>query len=289
MYRLISLVVIICGFLPRNLPAQENTAVSLAYRFETGQILDFEVRQKTDIKTTIQGQGSDATIVNNSLRRWIVKEVDNKGNATIELSTLRVQMHSKEGLASVEFDSEDSTKQPAKYQSIMNAVGKPLSRIRISPQGAVLAEQKLLNTKGLAQVDASKILPPLSDQPIKLGGSWKHQYEIPVIRAATRFPARQTFTLKSIENNTAIIAFKTEIIAPVSNPQLLAELVQHRPSGTIHFDLRQGQIVAQISNLDETVVGFAGPASAFQIKSTSIERLIGDSIKNASVTRPSRD
>ena len=85
-----------------------------------------------------------------------------------------------------------------------------------------------------------------------------------------------------------MIAFKTEIIAPVSNPQLAAELVQHRPSGTIHFDLRQGQIVAQTSNLDETVVGFAGPASAFQIKSTSIERLIDDSIKNASATRQVR-
>ncbi|MBI3465230.1 MAG: hypothetical protein HY000_19565 [Planctomycetes bacterium] len=254
--------------------AQESQSLQLRYKFQPGQVLDFDVVQTAEIEMTVQGQTTLVTNDTTSLRRWKVREVDAQGTANIEISTERVHMRSTEGEQTIEFDSADPAKQPEALRHVAPLIGKPLSLLRVSPQGAVLEEKLLMKAEGVATMEAGQILPLLPERPVSPGQSWKHQFTLKLPKGLPKdLPARQTFKLADVKDVLATIEFTTAILAPIDDPQIEAQLVQHRPAGTVQFDLRRGLIVAQTLSVDETVVGFAGPASSFRIKSKYSERL----------------
>lgn len=255
-------------------PAQQT--FDLRYRFQPGETLEFEVVQQANIETTVQGETGEATVRNQSQRRWVVQEVDAEGVATIVVSTLKVQMRSTDGGASVEFDSGDPAKQPVQYRHVLELIGKPLAEVKISAQGKVLGEKLLVESEGIPKAPVGQVLPILADRPVKIGESWKHDFEL--IGRGKKIPARQTFTFTAIKDGQAVVEYKTVLLAPVNDPLAESELVWHRPSGTVLYDFQRGLVTSQDAKLDATVVGFQGPASSLKVQSLATERLLPSTV-----------
>jgi hypothetical protein len=278
MVRISSSLAILALLVPAAVTSAEGPTYTIRYQFQKGQTLDFEIEQQTTVASTVQEQSTEASVRNHSLRRWKVVDVDSEGVATIELSVLRVQMRSQEGNKIIEYDSDDPEKQPENFKALKEVIGKPISMVRIAPDGALLEEKPLVKAEGIATMQADQILPLLPEKPVSPGDSWRRKFEIRVAKPAERFPARQSFTLRDVRDGKATIKFKTTILAPIDTAALKAQLIQHRPSGTIEFDLERGLMLKQTQSLDETVVGVSGPASLFQMRMTATERLLDASL-----------
>lgn len=281
MLRLSSLGAILVLLATSSFAWPQESSHQLRYRFQAGQVLDFEIIQQTTVESTAMGQSSEASVRNQSQRRWKILEVDAEGVATIEVTTLRLQMRSREGGKVIEYDSADPEKQPEEFKTLKDVIGKPLSIVRVAPDGTVLDEKMLTQTDTATKMQADQILPLLPEKPVATGYTWRRKFDIRLGQPGKGFPARKSFTLASVKDGKATIQFKTTLLAPVSNPALEAQLIQHRPSGTIEFDVQRGLVVSQKQAIDDTVVGFLGPASAFSIKSTATERLVDVSLAKA--------
>ena len=69
-------------------------------------------------------------------------------------------------------------------------------------------------------------------------------------------------TLESVESGVATIRVEPQILTPIDNPVLEAQVVQREAAGVVRFDIQAGRILGRTMAVDKRVVGFAatGPA-----------------------------
>ena len=72
----------------------------------------------------------------------------------------------------------------------------------------------------------------------------------------------------------ATIHFSTQILTPVHDPAIEAQLIQHESSGTVRFDIDAGRILSQEVGVDKGVVGFRGEASSIHYLTSFTEEFI---------------
>ncbi len=234
----------------------------LRYKFRTGESIGYEVEHLVSVKTTIDGTSQAQQSRSRSRKRWVVKEVTAKNEATFTHSIDYVNMWSEcQGSEPVKFDSRTDKKPPLDYQQVAEMVGKPLSTVTVDEQGGVLDRQD-----GAAQIDLGTggILVPLPAQAVRLGEEWSITTDIPVRLDDGAFKAittRQRYRLESVEAGVATISLQTQILTPSITARARSQLIQKLSNGTIKFDLDAGRIMAKNLEWDETVVGFNGPSS----------------------------
>lgn len=257
-------------------PPRQVELHTLRYKFQPGQVLEFEAEQTIQVAAAIQGRTQEAHNRTASLKRWKVLEVGDDRVARIQISTQRLQMEATDGRDRVAFDSEDPDNVPEAYREVAEAIGKPLSIIHVSPRGEVVQREKLIETSGPDPTAHARLTLALPKQPLAVGESWSEKFEVDVLQsdgATKKFPVRQDFTLQQVEGSVATIAFKTVVLAPVGDPRLEVQLIQQQPAGSVQFDLQRGLVIAQTQETDKTVVGYAGPGSSFHLTSNFQERL----------------
>ncbi len=64
-----------------------------------------------------------------------------------------------------------------------------------------------------------------------------------------RVKTRLVYTLKSVKTGVATIAVKTEVITPVNDPQIKAQLVQQLTDGELKFDIDAGRVLVPADRL----------------------------------------
>ncbi|MCA9018388.1 MAG: hypothetical protein KDA77_23910, partial [Planctomycetaceae bacterium] len=89
-----------------------------------------------------------------------------------------------------------------------------------------------------------------------------------------KVPIRRTFTLDSVENQIAVITFKTKVLERLNDPKLGLQLIQKTPSGTIKLDLERGIIISQDVSLDNAQVGVFDGQGAMRAVTTRLETLV---------------
>ncbi len=72
----------------------------------------------------------------------------------------------------------------------------------------------------------------------------------------------------------ATISVDTEVLTPVNDPKIQAQLVQQLTSGEIKFDVDAGRPLARRIDWDETVVGFNGADSMMKYLARFTEELL---------------
>ena len=70
-----------------------------------------------------------------------------------------------------------------------------------------------------------------------------------------RIKLKKVYSLQKVENHRATISWKTIRLTPVTDPRLLAQLIQRISTGEIVFDIQRGVVVSKTSNIDQTLVG----------------------------------
>ncbi|QDT88990.1 DUF6263 family protein [Gimesia algae] len=273
---------------------EDATTYSLRFKFTPGEFAHYLVDSQNQFTVQLN-QDKEVTVNSTQTQKhYRVVAVDETGNATLETMIDRVQM-------SVQFNDDvpktfDSI-QPQKkdldqFAPIRKNIGHP-SRIVYSPVGEVISVLELHTTsKGSTFKEVSKKVPakltdeksrnlgfliPLPEQSVKIGESWNEDFDVEVsVSPALRkkVPIRRIFTLDSVEDQLAVISFKTKIMERLNDPKFSIQLIQKTPSGTIKLDLEKGLIISQNVSLDKAQVGVFNGKGAMRAISTLSETLV---------------
>jgi hypothetical protein len=260
-------------------PPRDNQTklYSLKYKFRPNEKIRTQVTHLVTCETTIGGTSQTAETISRSEKQWRVIEVTPNGEMTFENSVLGADMsHKITGSAEVKFNSATDKSAPPGYESVSEAIGKPLSIVTIEPSGAMV---KKIDKHKPAAADATgnQMVMPLPKQPVPIGYVWNVPQEaILAVEESSpiRVKLRQRYKLAAVEGDLATIEVETLILSPVNDPKLMAQLIQRLNKGKIEFNLRSGRVVNQEMGLDEMVIDFHGPASSLRYLAKYTEELL---------------
>jgi hypothetical protein len=85
---------------------------------------------------------------------------------------------------------------------------------------------------------------------------------------------RQKFTLDAVSDDLATITVDSQVLTPIHDPAIEAQLIQRMSSGTIRFDISAGRVLSQQLDLDRHVIGFSGASSSMHYVTRFSEKLL---------------
>tara|TARA_R110002111_G_scaffold153375_1_gene220088 strand:- start:18446 stop:19315 length:870 start_codon:yes stop_codon:yes gene_type:complete len=260
------------ALLPLTFAEEEATQYTLRYKYTPSEFVHYAVESQNKIVVEKNEAKQTSTNTAKTQKHYRVVGVDQEGNGTLEMTIDRVQMSAQfDDEAAATFDSKDPKQKDLKqYEKIRETIGKP-SRMVCSPLGKVISKADQSN---------QGFLIPLPENQVKVGDNWKEDYDIEVAVGKTlrkKVPIRRIFTLESVEDQIAVIEFKTNILTRLNDPKLGLQLIQKTPSGTIKLDIEKGIIVSQDVSLDKAQVGIFDGQGAMRAISSRVETLVNPS------------
>lgn len=223
---------------------------------------------------SVGGSTQTADTFSKSVKLWKVSQVNKQGQATFIHSVESVQMRQKlTGRQEVTYDSTTDKEAPVGFQDVAKSVGQPLSSITMDATGKIIKRDDL----EAAKTPGSKnVTIPLPEEPVAIGFKWTMPDDIIVSDRAgqpKKIERRQQFTLEEVKNGVATIKIETQVLTPVSDPGIEAQLVQGESNGKLRFDLQSGRITLQEMGIEKHVVGVQGDTSAMHYTTRFTERL----------------
>lgn len=243
-------------------PASDEPFV-LRYKFRKGEQVVTKVTHVATTETKIRGNTQQSRSRAVSTKLWRIVDIDEKGSILFEHLVSDVEMWQKvTGREEIRWSSKDE-EIPREYEHVAATIGTVISEVKITPTGEILERKNNLpeNDMGLGP-----IATPLPDKPVTVGHRWTAPSEVTVREGETfkRIQTRKQFKLLSVKSGIATIQVQTQVITPVTDPKIEAQLVQQLTNGTIKFDIDAGRIVSKRMDWDETVVGFSGADSLME-------------------------
>ncbi|HEX3999785.1 MAG TPA: hypothetical protein VHX65_14640 [Pirellulales bacterium] len=266
-------------------PPTAATQYTLRYKLHSGEELRTRVSQLATIETTISGSTQSTQMISLSTKLWRVKNVDAAGNITFEHSVETVDMRNEmSGRQEIRYNSQTDKKAPPGYEDVAKSLNTTLAVVTIDPAGTVLSREE----KHRPAIDASGsvLVVPLPKQPAAIGCVWTLPNEVTVpLEDGTvkKIETRLRYELEEVKDGIATISVETQILTPVDNPKVRAQLIQRLWSGQIRFDIDAGRMVGQRTDLDERVLSFSGPESAMHYVARFTEELLPSEAKTAAL------
>lgn len=252
---------------------------TLRYKFRPGETLRWKVVHRARVEASVGGTSQTTETVTSSVKVWTVKEVKPNGPATFEQFVENVDMWQKlTGRMEVRYNSQTDKTPPVGFENVAKSIGVPLSRTTIDPQGKILNREHLTARPNAQQEGLITI--PLPDAPVAIGESWSYPCDIEVPLEGgriKRIKSRQSFTLEEVKNSVATVRVATQILTPVDDPAVEAQLMQRDSAGTVSFNIETGKVVGQQMDTDKRVVGFRGQASSLHYRTRFTEELVAES------------
>jgi hypothetical protein len=253
------------------------TTYRLAYRFERGEVLRYEVKHSANVRTTIDNKTQRVESQSESIKAW--KVVDVLPNGEMEFVHVVESVHMMNqtpGGKPNRFDSRSDERPPQGFEQAAAAIGVPLSVIRIAPDGEVVSrEEKHPQPTPSPDMPITLQLP---GKPLAVGETWDRTYDVTADRKSggkLKVRTRRVCRLAKVRGKIAEIEVEYQILTPVS-AFVESQLVERLTKGTVSFDLARGRIVAQEQNVDARILGFAGKASSMHFLARLQERLVSD-------------
>ncbi len=254
----------------------------LQYKFRKGDVLKWKIVHLATTETTIQEKPETSKTRSVAIRRWEVLDVDEHGNATIEVTVEEVEMWQHiSDRAEVSYNSRTDKTAPPEYMAVAETVGVPLLKAKVTPNGQIVGRNR--PKKGF-DLGLGDMTIPFPKTPLAVGKSWYVPRDLMIqLPGGTvkRIKIRQKYTLIKVETGVATIRVKSQPVTPVNNPQIEAQLMQDLIDGTIRFDLDAGCLLSRQVDWDDTVVEFAGPASMIKYRARLTEKRIPSTPKTA--------
>jgi len=273
-----------------ELTASSPAKVTLRYKFQPGETLRWEVVQRTKVKTSALGNTQMAETVTKSIKAWRVENVEPNGAATFVNSVESVDLWQKiSGRQEERYNSQTDREPPPGFKNMAESVGVPLSTITMDATGQILHRSG--TSKAHTVDNEGQITIQLPKEPVAVGESWSMPYQIDVpygtAGAVKKIKTAQKYTLLSLKTGIATIEMVTQILTPVHDPAIEAQLIQREQNGTVRFDVDAGRVVSQQIDVDKQVVGFSGEASSLHYLTRFTEELLPAASRTASREKPS--
>jgi hypothetical protein len=252
-----------------------NGKYLLRYKFDMGEVLRYDVRHATNVRTTIDDSTQQAETQSDSVKAWKVTDVLPSGEIEFLHVVEWVRMTNEVPDRPVTtYDSRKDAKPPRGFEQAAGAVGVPLSVVRIAPDGEVTFREE--KHPQPAPIEDMPITLRLPKEPIAVGEKWSHPYDVPVQRksgAKLQIRTRRVCKLRQVKTGVAVIDVEYQILTPV-DPYVRSQLIERLTEGTVRFDVDRGRILEQEHNVDKRVLGFAGGASSLHFASRLSEKLL---------------
>lgn len=247
----------------------------LRYKFAMGEVLRYEVRHATNVRTTIDESTQQAMTQSDSVKAWKVTDVLPSGEMEFVhlVEWVRMTNEAPQQPANV-YDSRTDAKPPRGFEQAARAIGVPLSVVRLSGDGEVtFREDKHPQPRSTEDLP---ITLRLSKERVAVGEKWSHAYDVPAERkggAKLQVRTRRVCTLREVRSGVAVIDVEYQILTPV-DAYVRSQLVERLTEGTVRFDVERGRLLEQEHNVDKRVLGFAGKASSMHFVSRLQEKLL---------------
>ncbi|MCA9061195.1 MAG: hypothetical protein KDA85_21930, partial [Planctomycetaceae bacterium] len=276
-------------------PTGESTAAQqrylLKYQFQPGQKLRYQTHQIMTQEAHV-GENSKIDVSKVDQQRvYTVQEINDDGTAVIRMQFAHVRMQIQtDDKPAIVFDSgmppEDV---PKLYQAAAHQLRGLSPTFYILSNGRAVhgpaphdaAGNEILSKEEEEKRshEAESFLPPLPEEPIAIGDTWKHYATVSVrvdkdIRRDVRI--LQTYRLSSVEDNVAVFTSQASIMSQLRSPVVMAQLLQVTPRGTYKLDLNSGVLTFQELRHSQTVLGALGPSSAINAYGTYSNTLMED-------------
>ena len=154
-------------------------------------------------------------------------------------------------------------------------MGVPLTQVKMTPHGKVIKRvEKALQAGNRRD---TPIAIPLPEEPVKIGAVWNEPHDVTVQLPggkSRKVSTRRRFQLKSVKTGVATITVAYQVLTPINNAQIKAQLLQRLHKGVIRFDIDEGRVIAQRLDIDDRAIGFSGPASSTHYLMRFEERLL---------------
>ena len=272
---------------PLTVDADDST-YQLAYKFNTGQFLHYDLSDRAELTTQTSNSLSRAIQQTQCMKSYRVVSIDESGGATIEPIVEHVRMASTTGdNGIVGYDSTKDEVVPKGFENLAGTIGRPLARFQVAPNGKLLKVTLLVDDVPKNFSDAAEKTDPainfltvFPEQPVKVGDKWNEKFDTKVSVASVgnqlyrELGLIRVFELTKVENEIATIRFRTSLRTPISDPDILRQTVQQTPSGVIEFDLKNGRLISRSLKIDEKVVGAFGAQTLLDAQGEMTEKLI---------------
>jgi len=253
----------------------KNDKYLFRYQFSNGETVRWDVEHKAKVATTVEGASQTAETLTHSVKAWKVVETQPGGETTFVHSVESIDMRQKiTGRQETRYNSATDKEVPPMFQQAAKQVGVPLARLTMDSRGKVVKRvDGKVRAEGATLSDVTLVLP---ETPLGIGESWSTPFDMTATDKAgnTKFiKARKKITLESVSGNIAVLKHETQILSPLTDPTIEAQVVQSEQTGKVQFDLGKGRITSIEMSNDREVFGFQGDASVMHITSTFSEKL----------------
>jgi hypothetical protein len=283
-------VVGISSAAPQPTTPSPAAKVSLRYKFHPGETIRWQVTHQAQVETMVSGTTQTAETNSQSIKVWRVVKVAADGSATFENLVESVDMRQKlSGRMEVRYNSQTDKTPPAGFEHVARMLGIPITEVTIDRRGQVLDRRSLPTGPAAAGQNPitdkdAPITIVLPEQPVGIGQSWPvtRNVDAPLDTGTVKkIKTLETFTLKSVKNGVATIGVTTQILTPIDDPGIEAQLIQRESSGSVRFDIAAGRMIGQQVDIDKKVLRFRGEASSLQYKTRFTEELLPNEAKAA--------
>lgn len=248
----------------------------LRYNFTMGEVLRYQVKHATNVRTTIDNTTQTAISHSDSVKAWKVTDVLPNGEIEFIHLVESVKMTNETpGSVKRTYDSTRDKTPPPGFEAASRAIGVPLTVIRIKPNGKIESREQKQPQQQTSAEDMPITLE-LPEEAIAVGEKWSHSYDVVAERkggAKMQVRTRRLCRLSEVKAGLAVIEVSYEILTPV-DPYIRSQLVERLTTGKVRFDLERGRVVQQQHNVDRRVLGFAGKASSMHFVAKLSERLL---------------
>ncbi len=252
----------------------DQPSYQLRYKFKEGDVYRWDVRHQVKILTTVAGTTQNAATDSRSVKKWVVEKVAENGQITFVHSVESVVMtHRLTGREEQTYDSVNDKSPPPGFEDAAANIGVPLATITMDSRGEVLDRRDARpRTSGY---DGPMTIP-LPEEPVHVGYEWKipHLISIPMRdRTIKKVKSQQRYVVESIKDGIAVISVETQILTPINDPVIEAQLVQRETRGKVRFDIERGCVVEQDSQMEKRVIGHIGETSSMHYTMQFEEKL----------------
>ncbi len=263
--------------------SSQSETYQLRYRLKPDERIHYEVTHVAKTKTRIGGVEELAQVHTVSEKVWEITGVSDEGAMTFIHAVDSVQMTQQAGDADeVRWDSRSGEPAPLLFESVSQQLNKPLSTVTINPRGQELDREQ--HGGSVATLGMGGLTIALPEEAVAIGYSWSVPREIKARGEAGEvkvIKARDTFTLNQVQTGVATIKVRSEILTPIEQASVKAQIVQQLSNGTIRFDIDAGRLLSKRLDWDETVVGFQGANSLMEYRARMTEELVTGPVRTA--------
>jgi hypothetical protein len=276
--RILSLSLVLAAALAPLARAEDSTTekYELRYQFVPGEVVRWLAIHQAAHTTKLKGHEQKSRSTSESTKCWRVEEVDPSGRIKFSYYIENVDMWRQSGdRAEERYNSKTTEKPPAGYEVMASTIGKTVTAATIDPHGKVLKRDDKFPKFNLSEGD---LLTPLPDKPIAIGEEWfaPSEIRIPINQGFKLVKIRRAYKLQKVSAGVATISVDTQVLTPVNDPKIEAQLIQMVTKGIIKFDLDAGRLLSRRIDWNETVLGFEGPDSSMIYLARFTEELITD-------------